>query len=437
MSLICRLNLGRRFSTALPRRAEDIMSNPDCRPTQLCLRVSYLIRFVGDLDTAAKYSRLAVFTGIKSESTTTTCQSIIGAMLRDKRQRDAGDLYDFFFNKPDSKTLFTHFIPSTNCVNNVFESGLQQGFIHVEEVLRLHQKASKSGKIHDYPNTDTFRVLTKGLVHSGRLDQAEALLRDRTVDRTTYPDHVAFNNLIRGFLDLGKLDKANLVLGEFKRLFLIALSETKDDLDHSNYENRVAFLMATFMEYWFKRGKEVEAMECYHRSVLSNRLLVCAETGNALLVVLLKYGEKKHAWALYHELLDERRTDSDTIKIMVDECFDMGRPGEAMETYKKARAKNSDRYNITKCCEEEDGAVSFYFTVFNDGYIITRCCENGMLSEAESVFVDSLADDIGYVDVKTFKTMIDAYVKAGRIDDAIKTSNKMIDATLKEVSHLF
>ncbi|KAG7561654.1 Pentatricopeptide repeat [Arabidopsis thaliana x Arabidopsis arenosa] len=428
MSLICRLNLGRRFSTALPRRAEDIMSNPDCRPTQLCLRVTYLIRFVGDLDTAAKYARLAVFTRFKSETTIKTCQSIIGGMLRDKRPEDAYDLFDFFFNEHK-------LIRNSHCWNYMLESGLQQGVI--DDALELYHRPIKFGKIHDYPNTDTFRVMTKGLVHSGRFDEAEALLRDRKVDRIIYPDHVAYKNLIRGFLDLGNLDKANLVLDEFKRLFLIALSETKDDLHHSNYENRVAFVMAAFMEYLFKQGKEVEAMECYNRSVLSNRLLVCAETGNALLVVLLKYGEKKHAWALYHELLDERRTDSDTIKIMVDECFDMGRLGEAMETYKKARAKNSDRYNITKCCEEEDGAVSFYFTVFNDGYIITRCCENGMLSEAESVFVDSLADDIGYIDVNTFKTMIDAYVKAGRIDDAIKTSNKMIDATLKEVSHLF
>ncbi|CAA0384776.1 unnamed protein product [Arabidopsis thaliana] len=412
MSLIGRLNLGRRFCTAVPRRSEDIMSNPDCRPSDLCLRVSYLIRCVGDLDTAAKYARLAVFTSIKSESTTTICQSIIGGMLRDKRLKDAYDLYEFFFNQHNLR-------PNSHCWNYIIESGFQQGLVN--DALHFHHRCINSGQVHDYPSDDSFRILTKGLVHSGRLDQAEAFLRGRTVNRTTYPDHVAYNNLIRGFLDLGNFKKANLVLGEFKRLFLIALSETKDDLHHSNYENRVAFLMATFMEYWFKQGKQVEAMECYNRCVLSNRLLVCAETGNALLKVLLKYGEKKNAWALYHELLDKNGTgkgclDSDTIKIMVDECFDMGWFSEAMETYKKARPKND---------------------YLSDKYIITRFCENRMLSEAESVFVDSLADDFGYIDVNTYKTMINAYVKAGRIHDAIKTSNKMIDATLKEVSHLF
>ncbi|KAG7561665.1 Pentatricopeptide repeat [Arabidopsis thaliana x Arabidopsis arenosa] len=371
--MIGRLIHGRRFCTTVPRRAEDIISNPDCRPTDLCLRVSYLVNSVGDLDTAAKYARLAVFTRINSEYTATTCKHIIGGMLRDKRHKDAYDLYDFFFNKHKLK-------PNSHCCNHIIESRFQQGL--VEEALDFH-RSIKSSVVHDYPSHDTFRVLTKGLVHYGRLDQAEALLKAKTV--TTYPDHVAYNNLIRGFLDLGNLDKANLVLDEFKRLFSLF---------------------------------RVEAMECYHQSILvANKLPVCPETGNALLKVLLKYGEKKHAWALYHEILDQSGTDnrrlgSDTVEIMVEECFDMGRCSEAIDTYSKAKARAKKKNLLGK------------------EYIITRCCEYGMLSEAESLFTDSLF-------VTTFKTIIDAYVKAGRIDDAIKTSNKMVDAALKELTYLF
>ncbi|CAH8269386.1 unnamed protein product [Arabidopsis lyrata] len=409
--MIRRLIHGRRFCTTVPRRAEDILSNPDCRPTDLCLRVSYLVNSVGDLDTAAKYARLAVFTRINSEYTATTCKHIIGGMLRDKRHKDAYDLYDFFFNKHKLK-------PNSHCCNHIIESRFQQGL--VEEALDFH-RSIKSSVVHDYPSHDTFRVLTKGLVHYGRLDQAEALLKAKTV--TTYPDHVAYNNLIRGFLDLGNLDKANLVLDEFKRLFSSGIASCKSTYDflcseYPGYENRVAFLMATFMEYWFKQGKQVEAMECYHQSILvANKLPVCPETGNALLKVLLKYGEKKHAWALYHEILDQSGTDnrrlgSDTVEIMVEECFDMGRCSEAIDTYSKAKARAKDKNLLGK------------------EYIITRCCEYGMLSEAESLFTDSLF-------VTTFKTIIDAYVKAGRIDDAIKTSNKMVDAALKEVTYLF
>ncbi|KAF3561999.1 hypothetical protein DY000_02013934 [Brassica cretica] len=53
---------GRRsFCTAVARKAEDIMKNPDCRTWELSSRVSYIANSVGDLDTAARYSRLAVF----------------------------------------------------------------------------------------------------------------------------------------------------------------------------------------------------------------------------------------------------------------------------------------------------------------------------------------------------------------------------------------
>ncbi|XP_023637991.1 pentatricopeptide repeat-containing protein At3g60980, mitochondrial isoform X2 [Capsella rubella] len=382
-SLIRGLVIGRRFCTAVPRRAEDIMSNPDLRPTQLCLRVSYLIRFVGDLDTAAKYARLAAFTEIESESTIITCQHIIGAMMRDKR-----------------------------CIAN-------------------------SETVHDYPSNDTFRVLTKGLVHFGRLDKAQTFLRDRTSDKIRdYPDHVAFNYLIRGFLDLGNLDMANLVLNEFKQLCYDAMSYTKDIyLDSiSDFDNRVAFLRATFMEYWFKQGKKVEAMDCYNRSVLSSMLVPCAETGNALLVVLLKYGEKKLAWELYNEMLKKSEPDSDTIKIMVDECFDMGRFKEAVDTYVDA----SDAYIYIKCCQ---GADSFSFPVFSGGYVIARCCESGiaeMWDTAECLFVENIVrDDFGYVEVSHLKTLIDTYVKAGRIDDALNVSNTLFDLVVKEVFNLF
>ncbi|KAF8108531.1 hypothetical protein N665_0108s0066 [Sinapis alba] len=411
MSMIRRLILGRRaFSTAVARRAEEVMSNPDCRATDVGLRVWYLIASVGDLDTAEKYARLAPFTRMEveaeAEATEGTCETIIGSMFEAKRHKEAYDLYDFFFNKHKLK-------PTNRCCNLIIESRFQQGL--VDEALDFHRS---------HPNDDdTLRVLTKGLVHSGRLDQAEALLKAR---KSCFyrPDHVAFNNLIRGFLDLGNLDKANLVLDEFKRVWSDSSALKPHDSLSLEYEQSVAFLMATFMEYWFKQGKEMEAMQCYEDCVVANKLPVCAETGNALLKILLKYGQKTHAWALYHDMFDQsqsgissiRRLHSATVKIMVDECFDMGQCSQAIETYNKARAKNN---------------------FLADSYIITRCCENGMLSEAESLFADSHGLGFGVVDVAVFKTMIAAYLNAGRIDDALKTSNMLIDASLLEVSKLF
>lgn len=101
---------------------------------------------------------------------------------------------------------------------------------------------------------------------------------------------------------------------------------------------------------------------------------------------------------------------------MVDECFDIGRCSQAIETYNQARTNNK---------------------FLDNTYIITRCCENGMLSEAESLFAVSLGRGFGGADVAIFKTMIASYLNAGRVDDALKTSNMMIDSSLIEVSKLF
>lgn len=416
MSMIRRVILGRRpYRTAVPRRAKDVMSNPDCRPITLGFRVWYLIVSVGDLDTAAEYARLAAFSRIKGEATESTCELIIRSMCLHKRHKDAYDLYDFFFNKHK-------LIPTNDCCNCIIESRFQQGL--VDEALDFHRSIISP---RGYPNEDTLRVLTKGLVQCGRLDQAKAFLKAEKFPYSNRPDHVAFNNLIQGFLDIGNLDKANLVLDEFKQAWSdwsdFALSWHKPNSLSLEYEQKVAFLMTTFMEYWFKQGKEMEAMKCYERCVVANKLSVCSDTGSALLKILLKYGKKTHAWALYHDMFDQSqsgisslRLDSGMVDKMVDECFDIGRCSQAIETYNKARTNNK---------------------FLDNTYIITRCCENGMLSEAESLFAVSLGRGFGGTDVAIFKTMIASYLNAGRVDDALKTSNMMIDSSLIEVSKLF
>ncbi|XP_048622953.1 pentatricopeptide repeat-containing protein At3g60980, mitochondrial-like [Brassica napus] len=209
-------------------------------------------------------------------------------MFRNKRHKDAYDLYDFFFNKHK-------LIPTNRCCNCIIESRFQQGL--VDEALDFH----RSIKYRGYPNDDTLR--------------------------------------------------ANLVLDEFKRAwsaFALSSSWHKPDSLSLEYEQRLALLMATFMEYWFKQGKEMEAMKCYEPCVGVANNNLPPDTGNALLKILLKYCKKTHAWALYHDMFDQsqsgissRPLDSGTVKIMVGECFDMGRCSQAIDTYNKARAKNN------------------------------------------------------------------------------------------------
>ncbi|KAL0748924.1 hypothetical protein Bca101_030926 [Brassica carinata] len=339
------------------------------RELQLSSRVSYIANSVGDLDTAARYSRLAVFSKPDDEPEVAvhTCETIIGSMVRAKRHKDAYDLYDYFFNKHTLK-------PNSSCCNHIIESRLQQGL--VDEALDFHRTVK--GMVPDYPSEASLRVLTKGLVHSGRFDLAQALLKGSS---KMFPDHVNTRPIT--------------CLKNSKRSLSSSIADYKSTWDffyrgYPRYENRVAFLMATFMEYWFKQGKEVEAMECYNQSVLANKLLLCPETGNALLKVLLKYGQKSHARALYNDMSAQSGTlNSDTVQIMANKCFDAGRCSKEIKTYNKARAESL------------------------------------------------LAYSIGFIPVTTFKTTIDVALKDGRIDDALKTSNKMFDMALKEVSEQF
>ncbi|KAF8117846.1 hypothetical protein N665_0008s0187 [Sinapis alba] len=394
MSLIRRMILGRRsFCTFfVPRNAEDIMENPDCRSWELSSRVSYLANSVGDLVTATRYSLLAAFSRPDDEPEVTlqTCETIIGSMVRAKRHEEAYYLYDYFFNKHTLK-------PNSSCCNLIIESRLQQGL--VDEALDFHRTVK--GMVPDYPSEASLRVLTKGLVRSGRFDLAQAFLKGSS---DTFPDHVAFKYMIQGFLAVGNLDKANHLFEEFKRSLSSSIAlrnkSTFEFLhqdcplyEHSRYaypeyENRVAFLMATFMDYWFKQGKEVEAMELYNESVPANKLLLCPETANALLKVLLKHGQKSHASALYNDMLAQCKTRFDTIMVQT---------------------------MLNEYCSSESGIVS----------------------EPKSRLAYSLGSGDKFVPDTTLKTILDSHIKAGRIDEALKTSNKMFDVALKEVSEQF
>lgn len=68
--------------------------------------------------------------------------------------------------------------------------------------------------------------------------------------------------------------------------------------------------------------------------------------------------------------------------------------------------------------------------------MIARLCERGMMSEAEGLFEDMCSDkDLSPPpDVSTFRSMVNGYVRSGRVDDAIKISNKLAILKLRKVS---
>lgn len=99
----------------------------------------------------------------------------------------------------------------------------------------------------------------------------------------------------------------------------------------------------------------------------------------------------------------------ETISMMVNECFKLGKFKEAMETFKLGSS-------ATRCYSN----------------IIERFCERVMMSEAEGLFEEMWSDKdlVWSYEVPTFRSMITGYVKVGRMDDA----QRMVDASLLKVS---
>ncbi|KAG5391752.1 hypothetical protein IGI04_021715 [Brassica rapa subsp. trilocularis] len=356
-------------------------------------RVQSLIR-ASDLDAASRLARNSVFSSTRP--TVFTCNAIIAAMYRAKRYGDSISLFEYFFKR-------NHIVPNVVSYNQIINAHCDEG--HVEEALEVYRYILANAPFA--PSSVTYRHLTRGLVQAGRSGDAASLLREM-LSKGLAADSIAYSNLIRGFLDLGELDKANEFFDELKSKCTV-------------YDGIVN---ATFMEYWFEKREDEEAMVCY-RSLLEKKFRMYPHTGNVLLEVFLKYGKKSEAWDLFNEMLDNHTppnilsVNSETVSIMVNECFKMGKFEEAADTFKKVGSKPTSRP----------------FVMDYVGYcnIVTRFCEHGMLPEAERLFAEGVSKSLP-PDAPSHRAMIDAYLKAERIDDALKMLNRMVDVNLRVVA---
>ncbi|KAI3770435.1 hypothetical protein L6452_01568 [Arctium lappa] len=355
-------------------------------------RVQSLIR-AGDLDNASVVARQSVFSSTRP--TVFTCNAIIGSMYRANRYLDAIALFTYFFKQ-------SNIVPNVVSYNFLIISHCENG--EVDKALEVYQHIKENAPFS--PSAVTFRHLTKGLIDAGRIDEAVNLLWKMVGDGHGADSHV-FNNIISGFLNLDNLEKANEFFDELKSRCMV-------------YDGIVN---ATFMEWFFTKGRPKEAMESY-KSLLDKEFKMVPPTCNVLLEVLLKWGKKAEAEALFDSMLDRhtppvvQAVNSDTFNLMVNECFKMGKGSEAYSVFKKAgKAPKSKPFAM-------DTAG------FNN--MIARYCESDMVDDAEKMFVELCSKSLS-PDVNTYRTLIDAYFKAGRIDDAMEKYIKMVDAGLRVI----
>ncbi|XP_010413076.1 PREDICTED: pentatricopeptide repeat-containing protein At3g60980, mitochondrial-like [Camelina sativa] len=365
----------------------------DYRPLALQARVDFLIR-LGDLDTAAKHARLAgQYSSYYIIGLNETCQAIIGAMCEAKRYEDALDLFHYFYR--DSKIA-----PCHGYFNHIIKLHLDQG--RLDDALNLYDSS--------LANHVTQSLISKGLVDAGRQDEVMDLLdQPRSFSNLAWDENVYKPPQLEGLLRQGDFEKADEVLGH-----LLGSSHV-----HGDGYDRFAIFSHTYMKYWFEQGKEDKAMHCYSR--LQLRKLTKATVVNALLALLLKYGKKTEAWSLFDQVLHSKEMHNlnhYTLNIMVNECFKIGRFDRAIQIFHKVKALK----------------LKFPHACYRN--IITRLNKQGILFEAEHLFQEICSDELVSPDVSTYTSMIDAYLKAGRTEDALRLSNKMVDAFLGQLARL-
>ncbi|CAI9102777.1 OLC1v1001109C1 [Oldenlandia corymbosa var. corymbosa] len=355
-------------------------------------RVQSLIR-AGDLDSASAVARQAVFSKVRP--TVFTCNAIIAAMYRGGRHTDSISLFQYFFNQ-------SSIIPNIVSYNYLILAHFGNG--DVDSAIGTYHQILEVAPFS--PSCFTYRNLTKGLIEAGRIDDAVDMLREM-LNKGQGADSLVYNNLISGFLELGNLERATELFDELQERCTV-------------FDGVVS---ATFMDWYFKQGKKKEAMEAY-RYLLSKQFRMVPATCNVLLEVLVRHGMEKDAWSLFSDMLDNhtpptfQAVNSDTFNIMVNECFRLGKVSEAIDVFKRVGK----------------GAKSRPFAMDVAGFnnIIARLCEVDMFEEAEGYLAQLQSKSLS-PDVTSYRTFIDAYVRAEKVEEALEKYKDMVVAGLRVI----
>ncbi|KAG7575038.1 Pentatricopeptide repeat [Arabidopsis suecica] len=370
---VARYPLGKDIWDLTDELIEEV--KPECislvtgRPLSLRYRVETMIELT-DLDGAAELARLAVLKKLRGRpDAVLVCNAVIGAMCDEKRYFDGISLFHYFFN-------VSNMVPNIASFNLVIKALCDQG--RFDDALQLYRHAAPFGA-----DRQTYRLLAEALVKAYDPDEAYNFLDITDAE----DDDMLTVILLRGHLAIEDVD------------------------DHSQdewldwYKGKKAFdwVATTFVDYWFKHGKDEKAIKCYR--LIPQGKCLCTTTGNNLLTILLSNGKKTEAWELFNKMMKTNCLDSETVNVMVDECFKKGEFKEAMETFNKSQ----EGKRMARCYSNT----------------VARLCEHGMVSEAEGLFEEMSSYKDLSPDVATFRSMIGGYVRAGRVDDALKTSKKL------------
>ncbi|CAN7006789.1 unnamed protein product [Brassica oleracea var. botrytis] len=375
----------------------DVIISPEEEPpknqyfdeSHLYSTVRFLIHNLSDLDTAMEYARFTAFTTTRTATTTATCDLIIAALCEAKRYTDAYHLFHYFFNQSNISL-------SVDCCNHIVKALCDDGHANLALQFHHHIRGDDAHAL-DY---QTYRILTKALYLSGYMDEALDLVKD-----------------IFSLNDAYKYDSILLDQKDFDKAWALCCEEL---ISGNNNNNNGGYATVTktavkvsLIEYHFSKGEEDKAMEIYTCLVAETSGKIEDASKRPLLDVLFKYGKETEAWSLVKNHPERKRN--------VFYCSHMM---ATIERFEKVRQMQ----DLIMC--------KFNHAPYSN--VLTRCCEEeNTLSQAKLILAELLnKHDPSAYKISTFEELINAYLKAGRLDDALETANMMVDANLRLISIL-
>ncbi|ONK69148.1 uncharacterized protein A4U43_C05F19850 [Asparagus officinalis] len=342
-----------------------------------------LIR-VNDLDEASLLVRHSIYSNCKP--TIFTCNAVLHALLRQSRYSDLLSLHRFITQASVAPTVITH--------NLLLDTALEHYRLLVKDDAPIN------------PSPTTYRILTKGLVDNGKIDQAVEL-KDEMIDKGFCgPDAAVYNLIMSGFV---KKEEPDRVIELFE--------EMKEKMGGGQVEDGIVY--GNLMKGYFKKGMEAEAMGVYEEVLgEGSKVRFNAVSYNLVLEALTKNGKLEEAIGLFGRMMGEHypprklTVNLGSFNVMVDGYCAAERFDDAIEVFRKMEEKRCTPDTLS----------------YNN--LIQQLGENKMVAEAEEFYREMGEREIN-PDEYTYVLLMEACFRVDRVDDAIGYFRKMVEVGLK------
>ncbi|OMO93638.1 hypothetical protein COLO4_16762 [Corchorus olitorius] len=348
-----------------------------------------------DLEEAALYTRHSVYSNCRP--TIYTVNAVLNAQLRQSKYADLLSLHRFITLAGIAPNVITH--------NLIFQTYLDCR--KPDTALEHYKQFSNESPVN--PSPTTYRILVKGLVDNGKLEEALEMKKDM-LEKGLAPDPVVYSYLMLGYARSGDADGILKLFEELK--------EKKDGvLDHG-------VVYGNLMKGYFIKGMEKEAMECYEEACGENSKEMSAVAYNYVLEALSKNGKFDEALRLFERMKNEhsppRRlaVNLGSFNVIADGYCAEGKFKEAIEVFRSM--------GDYRCSPD---TLSF-------NNLIDQLCQNGLLSEAEELYGE-MGDKGVNPDEYTYVVLMDYCFKVSRIDDGAAYFKKMVESGLRPNSAVY